>query len=142
MVNTLATTIAKELDLQPYQVAGVLELLDAGNTIPFIARYRKEVTGGLDEVQLRLIEARLAYLRNLIERKQSVLASVEEQGKLTPELRGAIETAATLQQVEDLYLPYKPKRRTRAMIARERGLEPLALVQSPIPRRASASSGE
>ena len=126
MVNTLATTIAKELDLQPYQVAGVLELLDAGNTIPFIARYRKEVTGGLDEVQLRLIEARLAYLRNLIERKQSVLASVEEQGKLTPELRGAIEAAATLQQVEDLYLPYKPKRRTRAMIARERGLEPLA----------------
>ena len=84
MSNTLVTTIAKELDLQPYQVAGVLELLDAGNTIPFIARYRKEVTGGLDEVQLRLIEARLAYLRNLLERKQTVLASIEEQGKLTP----------------------------------------------------------
>ncbi len=87
MSNVLAVMIAKELDLQPYQVAGVLELLDAGNTIPFIARYRKEVTGGLDEVQLRQIEARLAYLRNLLERKQTVLASVEEQGKLTPELR-------------------------------------------------------
>jgi uncharacterized protein len=103
-------------------------LFDEGNTIPFVARYRKEVTGGLDEVQLRQIEARLAYLRRLAERKTTVLKSVEEQGKLTPELAAAIQAATTLQAVEDLYLPYKPKRRTRATIARERGLEPLADV--------------
>ncbi|HSN75091.1 MAG TPA: Tex family protein [Anaerolineae bacterium] len=126
MTPSLITTIAQELGLQPYQVAGAVELLDAGNTIPFIARYRKEATGGLDEVQLRLVEARLGYLRNLHERKQAVLASIEEQGKLTEELRTGIEAATTLQQVEDLYLPYRPKRRTRATIARERGLEPLA----------------
>ncbi|MFZ2362007.1 MAG: Tex family protein [Anaerolineae bacterium] len=126
MTSSLIATIAQELGLQPYQVAGAVELLDAGNTIPFIARYRKEATGGLDEVQLRLVEARLGYLRNLAERKQAVLASIEEQGKLTDELRAGIEAATTLQQVEDLYLPYKPKRRTRAAMARERGLEPLA----------------
>jgi uncharacterized protein len=126
MSVVLATIIATELDLQPYQVAGAIELLDAGNTIPFIARYRKEATGTLDEVQLRQIEARLVYLRNLQERKQAVLASIEEQGKLTPELQAGIDAATTLQQVEDLYLPYRPKRRTRATIARERGLEPLA----------------
>ena len=122
----IAQRIAADIGATPAQVNAAVTLIDGGATVPFIARYRKEVTGGLDEVQLRLIEARLAYLRNLVERKQSVLASVEEQGKLTPALRGAIETAATLQQVEDLYLPYKPKRRTRAMNARERGLEPLA----------------
>jgi len=126
MTSSLIAIIARELGLQPYQVAGAVELLDAGNTIPFIARYRKEATGGLDEVQLRLVEARLGYLRNLAERKQAVLASIEEQGKLTDELRAGIEAATTLQQVEDLYLPYKPKRRTRAAMARERGLEPLA----------------
>ncbi len=118
--------IAQELGLRAEQVAGAVQLLDAGNTIPFIARYRKEITGGLDEVQLRQVEARLTYLRNLQERKETVLASIAEQGKLTDELRAAIANAATLQQVEDLYLPYKPKRRTRATIARERGLEPLA----------------
>ncbi len=126
MTPSLVAIIAHELGLQPYQVAGAVELLDAGNTIPFIARYRKEATGGLDEVQLRQIEARLAYLRNLAERKQAVLASIDEQGKLTEDLRAGIEAAATLQQIEDLYLPYRPKRRTRAAIARERGLEPLA----------------
>ena len=126
MTPSLTETIAQELGLQPHQVAGAVELLDAGNTIPFIARYRKEATGGLDEVQLRLVEARLAYLRNLHERKQAVLASIEEQGKLTDELRAGIGAATTLQQVEDLYLPYRPKRRTRAAMARERGLEPLA----------------
>jgi protein Tex len=134
MTSSLITTIAQELGLQSYQVVGAVELLDAGNTIPFIARYRKEATGGLDEVQLRLVEARLGYLRNLSERKQAVLASIEEQGKLTEELRAGIEAATTLQQVEDLYLPYRPKRRTRATIARERGLEPLAelmLAQEP-----------
>jgi protein Tex len=126
MASSLITTIAQELGLQPHQVAGAVELLDAGNTIPFIARYRKEATGGLDEVQLRLVETRLGYLRNLHERKQAVLASIEEQGKLTGELRASIEAATTLQQVEDIYLPYRPKRRTRATMARERGLEPLA----------------
>ena len=126
MTNQIIALIAKELALRIDQVAGAVELLDAGNTIPFIARYRKEATGGLDEVQLRQIEARLTYLRNLHERKQAVLASIEEQGKLTSELWTAIETADTLQKVEDLYLPYRPRRRTRATIARERGLEPLA----------------
>jgi uncharacterized protein len=126
MTSSLTTTIAHELGLQLFQVAGAVELLDAGNTIPFIARYRKEATGGLDEVQLRQIEARLGYLRNLAERQQAVLASIDEQGKLTAELRASIEAATTLQQVEDLYLPYRPKRRTRAAMARERGLEPLA----------------
>ena len=134
MASSLITTIARELDLRIDQVSGAVELLDGGNTIPFIARYRKEATGGLDEVQLRLVEARLGYLRSLAERKQAVLVSIEEQGKLTAELRAGIEAATTLQQVEDLYLPYRPKRRTRATIARERGLEPLAelmLAQEP-----------
>ncbi|HNU05099.1 MAG TPA: Tex family protein [Anaerolineae bacterium] len=134
MTSSLISTLAIELGLRPDQVAGAVELLDAGNTIPFIARYRKEATGGLDEVQLRQIETRLAYLRSLAERKQAVLASIGEQGKLTAELQAGIEAATTLQQVEDLYLPYRPKRRTRAAIARERGLAPLAelmLAQEP-----------
>jgi uncharacterized protein len=122
----IITTIAKELTLARAQVAATVVLFDEGNTIPFVARYRKEMTGGLDEEQLRQIEARLAYLRRLAERKAAVLNSIEEQGKLTVELAAAIEAAATLQAVEDLYLPYKPKRRTRATIARERGLESLA----------------
>ncbi len=122
----IITTIAEELNLSRVQVAAAVALFDEGNTIPFVARYRKEVTGELDEEQLRQIEARLGYLRRLAERKASVLKSIEEQGKLTPELAAAIESAATLQVVEDLYLPYKPKRRTRATVARERGLEPLA----------------
>ncbi len=121
-----AKTIAADIKVLPQQVARSIELFDADNTLPFIARYRKEVTGGLDEEQLRTVLERLTYLRNLEERKATVLASIEEQGKLTDELRERIVAANTLQAVEDLYLPYKRKRRTRAMIARERGLEPLA----------------
>jgi uncharacterized protein len=121
-----ARTIAGELAIRPNQVTRSIELFDDDNTVPFVARYRKEVTGGLDEAQLRTILERLTYLRNLEARKETVLKSIEEQGKLTDELRERIEAATTLQEVEDLYLPYKPKRRTRATIARERGLEPLA----------------
>jgi uncharacterized protein len=124
--ENIIATIAKELSLARAPVAATVSLFDEGNTIPFVARYRKEVTGGLDEEQLRQIEARLDYLRRLAERKETVLRSIEEQGKLTPELAAAIEAATILQSVEDLYLPYKPKRRTRATIARELGLEPLA----------------
>jgi uncharacterized protein len=122
----IITTLAQELGLAAAQVAATVALFDQGNTIPFVARYRKEVTGELDEEQLRQIDTRLDYLRKLAERKSSVLKSIEEQGKLTPELATAIDAATTLQAVEDLYLPYRPKRRTRATIARERGLEPLA----------------
>jgi uncharacterized protein len=125
-LDAIVTAIAGELSLRPEQVARTVELLDDDNTVPFIARYRKEVTGSLDEEQIRAIQARLGYLRNLAARKATVLKSIAEQGKLTPELEAAIQAAATLQEVEDLYLPYKPKRRTRATIARERGLEPLA----------------
>jgi protein Tex len=124
--HEILATIASELKLAAEQVATTAALFDDGNTIPFVARYRKEATGGLDEEQLRQIEARLGYLRRLSERQAAVLKSIEEQGKLTPELASAIVAATTLQAVEDLYLPYKPKRRTRATIARERGLEPLA----------------
>jgi len=118
--------IASQLSIRPEQVAATIELLDAGNTIPFIARYRKEATRGLDEEQLRQVSSLLEKLRALDERRQAVLQSIEEQGKLTPELRQQIEAAPTLTAVEDLYQPYKPKRRTRASIAREKGLQPLA----------------
>lgn len=122
----LIKVIGSELKIRPHQVESTVKLLDEGNTIPFIARYRKEATGELDEEQLRDIEERLNYLRNLEARKAEVLKSIEEQGKLTPELAEAIIAATKLQEVEDLYRPYKPKKRTRAMIAKERGLEPLA----------------
>ena len=118
--------IAKELGVGPGQVGAAVALLDEGSTVPFIARYRKEATGNLDDTHLRNLEERLLYLRELEERRAAILSSIEEQGKLTDELRGAIEVAATKQAVEDLYLPYKPKRRTRAQLAREAGLEPLA----------------
>lgn len=118
--------IAAELNIAPRQIANTVNLLDEGNTIPFIARYRKEATGELDEEQIRNINDRLTYLRNLEARKAEVLKSIEEQGKLTPELAQAIAEATKIQEVEDLYRPYKPKKRTRAMIAKERGLEPLA----------------
>jgi len=118
--------IAKELAVGPHQVTAAVALLDEGSTVPFIARYRKEVTGNLDDTHLRNLEERLLYLRELEERRAVILTSIEEQGKLTGELRGAIEAAATKQTLEDLYLPYKPKRRTRAQMAREAGLEPLA----------------
>ena len=118
--------IAKELGAGPNQVSAAVVLLDEGATVPFIARYRKEATGNLDDTQLRTLEERLLYLRELEERRAAILASIEEQGKLTDVVRGPIEAAATKQLLEDLYLPYKPKRRTRAQIAREAGLEPLA----------------
>jgi len=118
--------IAAEIKVNEQQVRTAVELLDGGATVPFIARYRKEVTGGLDDIQLRQLEYRLGYLRELEERRDTVLKSIEEQGKLTPELRAAIDAAATKQDLEDLYLPYKPRRRTKGQIARENGIEPLA----------------
>ncbi len=118
--------LAQELNARVPQVQAAVQLLDEGATVPFIARYRKEVTGGLDDTQLRLLAERLVYLREMEERRAAILASIEEQGKLTPPLREAIETADTKQRLEDLYAPYKPKRRTRAQIAKEAGLEPLA----------------
>jgi uncharacterized protein len=122
----IVQAIAKELDVGAQQVASAVALLDEGATVPFIARYRKEVTGNLDDTRLRNLEERLLYLRELEERRAVILTSIEEQGKLTDELRGAVEGAATKQALEDIYLPYKPKRRTRAQVAREAGLEPLA----------------
>jgi uncharacterized protein len=125
--------IAKELQVKTEQVKAAIQLLDEGATVPFIARYRKEVTGGLDDTQLRHLEERLIYLRELEDRRNSILAAIEEQGKLTPELKADIEAAETKQRLEDLYLPYKQKRRTKAQIAREAGIEPLAdaLLQNP-----------
>jgi len=125
-LNKILLQIAAELKVRPAQVNTAVELLDGGATVPFIARYRKEATDGLDDTQLRELESRLAYLRELEERRAAVLKSIEEQGKLTPELRAAIEAVPTKQELEDLYLPFKPKRRTKGMIAREAGLEPLA----------------
>ncbi|GAB2491818.1 Tex family protein [Pseudoxanthomonas sangjuensis] len=126
LARQIAATIAAEIGAQPAQAQAAIALLDEGATVPFIARYRKEVTGGLDDTQLRNLEARLTYLRELEERRAAVLASIEEQGKLNDELRAEIEAADSKSRLEDLYLPYKPKRRTRAQIAREAGLEPLA----------------
>ncbi|WIV99188.1 Tex family protein [Kinneretia aquatilis] len=125
-MDKILLQIAAELSVRPAQINAAVELLDGGATVPFIARYRKEVTDGLDDSQLREIEARLAYLRELEDRRAAVLKSIEEQGKLTPELQAAILAAPTKQELEDLYLPYKQKRRTKGMIAREAGLEPLA----------------
>ena len=121
------TTIAKELKITARQVTATVALLDDGATVPFLARYRKEVTGGLDEVVITSIRDRVAQLRELDKRRAVILASIEEQGKLTDELQGQIHAVTTMTELEDLYLPYRPKRRTRAMIAKERGLEPLAL---------------
>jgi protein Tex len=118
--------IAAEIRVQEQQVRAAVDLLDGGATVPFVARYRKEATGGLDDIQLRELESRLGYLRELEDRREAVLRSIDEQGKLIPALRAAIEAAATKQELEDLYLPYKPKRRTKGQIAREAGLEPLA----------------
>ena len=126
LIKDIETIIAKELNVRPKQVAAAIELLDDGNTVPFIARYRKEATGSLEDEQLRQLEERLSYLRNLAKRQEEILGKIAEQGKLTDELRTAIEKTTKLQELEDLYLPYKQKKRTRAMMARERGLEPLA----------------
>ena len=125
-LNNILLQIAAELKVRPAQVNAAVELLDGGATVPFIARYRKEATDNLDDIQLRELEARLSYLRELEERRIAVLKSIEEQGKLTPGLRAAIDAVPTKQELEDLYLPYKQKRRTKAMIAREAGIEPLA----------------
>ena len=127
--------IAQDIAAKPDQVRAAVDLLDGGATVPFIARYRKEVTGGLDDTQLRLLEERLRYLRELEDRRAAVLASIEEQGKLTDALKGDILAADTKARLEDLYLPYKPKRRTKAQIAREAGLEPLALGLREDPTR-------
>lgn len=133
MNEPLSRIIATELQARPEQVDSAIRLLDEGNTVPFIARYRKEVTGGLDDTQLRQLETRLGYLRELEDRRQTILKSIEEQGKLSDELAGAINATLSKTELEDLYLPYKPKRRTRGQIAIEAGLEPLAdtLWQDP-----------
>ena len=122
----ISQIIAAELTVQPQQILAAIQLLDDGNTIPFIARYRKEATGGLDDTQLRHFETRLIYLRELEERRETILKSIEEQGKLTDELRDKIHATQSKTELEDLYLPYKPKRRTKGQIAIEAGLEPLA----------------
>jgi uncharacterized protein len=126
MLPSIEQRIAAELGARPQQVIAAVQLLDEGATVPFVARYRKEATGGLDDTQLRLLDERLGYLRELEERRAAILVSIDEQGKLTPALKNDIENADTKQHLEDLYLPYKPKRRTKAQIAREAGLEPLA----------------
>ncbi|MCX7179005.1 MAG: Tex family protein [Proteobacteria bacterium] len=134
MLPPIEHRLAAELGASPQQVSAAVALLDEGASVPFISRYRKEATGGLDDTQMRLLEERLGYLRELEQRRSAVLASVEEQGKLSPELKLAVEGAETKQELEDLYLPYKQKRRTKAQIAREAGLEPLAeaLLADPI----------
>ena len=125
-METIVEILARELDQSPRHVGSVVDLLDEGNTIPFIARYRKELHGSMDDTTLRTLEERLQYLRNLEKRREEVRSAIEAQGKLTEALADAIASAVTLAEVEDLYRPYKPKRRTRATVARERGLEPLA----------------
>jgi len=129
MIHTdITNLIAQELRVKVLQIEATIKLLDEGNTVPFIARYRKEVTGELDEEQLRITEERLQYLRSLVKRQEDIIATIEAQGKLTPELAAAINETTKLQDLEDLYLPYKQKKRTRAQIAREKGLEPLAEI--------------
>ncbi|WP_287304909.1 Tex-like N-terminal domain-containing protein, partial [Mesorhizobium sp.] len=125
-IKRIAAIIAAEITARPEQAAAAIGLLDEGATVPFVARYRKEVTGGLDDTQLRLLAERLAYLRELDARRDTILGSIREQGKLTEELETKIAAAVTKAELEDIYLPYKPKRRTKAEIARERGLGPLA----------------
>ena len=125
-LQAIEQRIAEELGVRDGQVRAAVGLLDGGATVPFVARYRKEVTGGLDDAQLRTLEDRLGYLRELEERRQTVLASIEEQGSLTDEVRAQVMAAETKARLEDIYLPFKPKRRTKAQIAREAGLEPLA----------------
>ena len=124
--------LQEELKIGRHQVEAAVKLIDEGNTIPFIARYRKEATGSLDDEVLRRLDERLRYLRNLEEKKAQVIATIQEQGKLTPELEKQIQNAATLVMVEDLYRPYRPKRRTRATIAQEKGLAPLKKLRVPV----------
>ncbi|MBQ5649398.1 MAG: RNA-binding transcriptional accessory protein, partial [Clostridia bacterium] len=124
----ILATIAKELNIKETQVENAVKLIDEGNTIPFIARYRKEAHGSLTDTQLRDLSDRLTYLRNLEEAKEKAFTAIEAQGKMTPEIEAALANAATMTEVEDIYRPYRPKRRTRATIAKEKGLEPLALL--------------
>lgn len=133
-LTLMIQTIARDTGVKPHQAQRTIALLDEGNTVPFIARYRKEMTGQLDETQIRAIEERVRYLRNLSVRKEEVIRLIEEQGKLTDELRAAIEQSAKLQEVEDLYRPYRQKRRTRATMAKEKGLEPLANYLLSLPK--------
>ena len=134
MLPSIEQRLANELAARNEQVAAAIVLLDEGATVPFIARYRKEATGGLDDTQLRLLEERLGYLRELEDRRKAIVTSIEEQGKMTPELLKAIMLAEDKTRLEDLYLPYKLKRRTKAQIALEAGLEPLAndLLANPM----------
>jgi protein Tex len=118
--------IAQSLNLPLHSLTAVIGLLNEGGTVPFIARYRKEATGSLDEVQIRDIEAKLGYFRDFVGRRETILGSILEQGKLTDELKARIEATFDKSELEDLYLPYRPKRRTKAIVARDRGLEPLA----------------
>ena len=127
-MNFIIDKLVKEFAIQEKYIRSVIDLLDEGATVPFIARYRKEATGGLSDVQLRDLYERLNYLKNLQDRKASVKSLIEEQGKLTEELSSQIDAAETLTEVEDLYRPYKQKKRTRAVIAKEKGLEPLAQI--------------
>ena len=127
-MTDIITILSEELSRSPEQIQAVVTLLDEGNTIPFIARYRKELHGSMDDTALRTLETRLQYLRGLQSRRETILSEIEGQERLTPELKAAIEQAATLSELEDLYRPYKPKRRTRATIAREQGLAPLAAL--------------
>ena len=126
LTENINAAIAKELKVRRAQVDAAVQLLDDGNTVPFIARYRKEATGELEDEQLRTIEERLTYLRNFVKRQEEIIAKIHEQGKLTDELKAAIEKTSKLQELEDIYLPYKQKKRTRAQKAKEKGLEPLA----------------
>ena len=125
-MSAISEILARELNQKPEYVENVITLIDEGNTIPFIARYRKELHGSMDDTTLRTLETRLTYLRNLQTRRDEVKKSIENQGKLTAELEAAIDAACTMTEVEDLYRPYKQKRRTRATVAREKGLDPLA----------------
>ena len=125
-MKSIAERIAEELNVKAGQVAAAIALLDGGSTVPFVARYRKEATGALDDTQLRTLEARLAYLRELDDRRRTILELIREQGKLDDALEAQINEAETKARLEDIYLPFKPKRRTKAQIARENGLEPLA----------------
>ena len=127
-MEKIIVKIAEELNVKNTQVENAVKLIDEGNTIPFIARYRKEVTGGLSDEQLRILGERLTYLRNLEQRKEEVVKSIEEQGKLTDEILQAVAVAQTLADVEDIYRPYKQKKKTRATVAKAKGLEPLAEI--------------
>lgn len=141
-MHLITRQIAAEIKVTEHQVRAAIELLDGGATVPFIARYRKEATGGLDDIQLRELAHRLDYLRELEARREAVLKSIQEQGKLTPELQAALMDAVTKQALEDLYLPFKPKRRTKGMIAREAGLEPLADALFANPQQVPADAAQ